>query len=83
MSPEKGNEKERELELWRTEPIPTRSTTAMLIEKEISVEERLPDGEGDFRERRHQHQKGMHQKREQKKWLAEEEAEGGEARRRQ
>ncbi|KAL4586545.1 hypothetical protein LXL04_011181 [Taraxacum kok-saghyz] len=38
MCSEKGNEKERRLELRRTELIPTRSKTALLIEREKTAD---------------------------------------------
>ena len=55
--PTKCSKKERELELRRTEPIPTRSATAMLIEKVTDTDQRLPGGEGAIGVRQQQHAK--------------------------
>lgn len=64
----------------QTEPTLTISATAMLIEKKTTTNQRLPDGEGVIGRRQQQHQKGLNLKRDLKKWSAEEEPEGLEAR---
>ena len=65
--PEKGNEKERKLELRQTEPIPTSLATAMLIEKETTADQKLSGGEGAIGGRQQQHQNGLNRKRDMKK----------------